>query len=589
MNNNEKMQERILLLLLFGLTVLMVLRTFYGTEQTDEAYYIAEAKGVLEGNLPYAFNSSRAVGMVFPMLPFMALYRLLVPDLTGVFLYMRICYVVFRMALIVLILWLLRRQYPKKVLLLAGSVLVVWFGSGIPDFNYTSISSYLLLLTGVLLATALEDETAKAVYRASVLAGVLMAFTEAAHIAMAPNVLLFALLIWLTASREQRWKALGCYILGGLATVFVVLGVIGLLAGFDHLWYGLESFLFYNAKLPNATNSGLTAVASALWEAFQYLWKYMFLAYLGGFFVWLAWRALQKLPIELGRGACFAASLSIIGGCVFLLRFGWIPALLEDIGAMALVAGLGCLWHRPSKLLWFVALPPIFIALFLAVFSNNTNPPAYRFLFMVPALFVVVLHLGQQFQLHPERWLVYASVILSVFVVLKYDFQYVYRDGEFHELTTRVESGIYAGLYTTPQRAEDMPELEAYLKEVTAPGEKILFRDNVPAGYLMQNGVICDIRSWDHLQYSYGCNDPVPLYRYFINSEMIPDKIVYVDYGRDECLSIEDPTYKFNEFVNTFYSFYEECTLNESYRVKIYVCQVEDFENVISWLEVQVK
>lgn len=588
MKINEKTQERILWLLLLGLAVLMVLRTFYGTEQTDEAYYIAEAKGVLEGNLPYAFDSSRAVGMVFPMLPFMALYRLLVPDLTGVFLYMRICYVVFRMALIVLILWLLRRQYPKKVLLLAGSVLVVWFGSGIQNFNYTSISSYLLLLAGVLLATALEDGTAKSVYRASVLAGALMAFTEAAHIAMAPNVLLFALLIWLMASREQRWKALGAYILGGLMTVLVVLGTIGILAGFDHLWYGLESFFFYNTMLPNATNSGLAAVVSALWGAFQYLWKYMLLAYLGGFFAWVAWRKVRLEALAPGRGACIAASISLIAGSTFLLRYGWTPSVLENIGAMALVAGLGCLWYRPSKLLWFVALPPIFIALFLAIFSNNTNPPAYRFIFMVPALFVVVLHLDQQSQLHPERWLAYASIILSVFAILKYDFQYVYRDGEFHELTTRVESGIYTGLYTTPQRAKDMPELEAYLKEVTAPGEKILFRDNVPAGYLMQNGVMCDIRAWDHLQYSYGCNDPVPLYRYFINREMIPDKIIYVDYGTDERLSIEEPAYKFNEFVDTFYFFGEECKLNGSYRVRIYVLQADRLEEVVKWLGVEV-
>ena len=57
MKINEKSQERILWLLLLGLAVLMVVRTFYGTDQIDEAYYIAEARGVLEGNLPYAFET----------------------------------------------------------------------------------------------------------------------------------------------------------------------------------------------------------------------------------------------------------------------------------------------------------------------------------------------------------------------------------------------------------------------------------------------------------------------------------------------------------------------------------------------------
>lgn len=47
---------------------------------------------------------------------------------------------------------------------------------------------------------------------------------------------------------------------------------------------------------------------------------------------------------------------------------------------------------------------------------------------------------------------------------------------------------------------------------------------------------------------------------------MIPDKIIYVDFGRDPNLSIEDPEFRYNDWVNAYYDLVEDVNLNGTYR-----------------------
>ena len=76
------------------LSVLLVyIRAFLGTESTDEAYYVADALGVLNGNIPYAYNNSfLGIGFTFLEIPFLLFFKLFVPDGEGVFLFSRLCF-----------------------------------------------------------------------------------------------------------------------------------------------------------------------------------------------------------------------------------------------------------------------------------------------------------------------------------------------------------------------------------------------------------------------------------------------------------------------------------------------------------------
>ena len=101
---NAKLEKNIHLGLFESIIVLgciltaiaMFIRVFYGTELTDEAYYVSDALTMMHGNVYYAYNNySYGTGGVFMMIPFLFLYELFVPNDAGIFLYTRICFILF--------------------------------------------------------------------------------------------------------------------------------------------------------------------------------------------------------------------------------------------------------------------------------------------------------------------------------------------------------------------------------------------------------------------------------------------------------------------------------------------------------------
>ena len=116
------------------------------------------------------------------------------------------------------------------------------------------------------------------------------------------------------------------------------------------------------------------------------------------------------------------------------------------------------------------------------------------------------------------------------------------------------------------------------------------FRDNVPVAYLMRNKNICDVRTWDIMQYSYECNDPTLMYRYYKNKQEIPDVIAYIDFGRDEIMSIEKSqnAFQFNKFVNRYYKLEKNDFENNTFKVMIYRNKGEfdgEYDELINTIE----
>ena len=100
--------------------VLMYVRAFFGTELTDEAYYVAEAKEMLNGNVPFAINfSSKGIGFAFLSVVLIALYGCFVPSLAGVFLFIRLCFVTYKV-----LVWAVAYSVLKKKLRHSHALLI---------------------------------------------------------------------------------------------------------------------------------------------------------------------------------------------------------------------------------------------------------------------------------------------------------------------------------------------------------------------------------------------------------------------------------------------------------------------------------
>lgn len=160
-------------------------------------------------------------------------------------------------------------------------------------------------------------------------------------------------------------------------------------------------------------------------------------------------------------------------------------------------------------------------------------------------------------------------VLLSLFRIWSV-YNYIYRDDEISLLTNKLGDGIWKGLYTTELRSNNVIDVEEYLKTITNDCDDILCLDWVSFGYLMTNGQICSPTTLDASHYTYGINTPNPYYMYFSVMDKVPTKIIYINYGRDEIISIDDPEWAFNEFVGSYYK-YNDSYSNEIFSVREYV------------------
>lgn len=569
---------------LFGaITIVMLVRTFFGLDITDEAYYMAEGRTVLEGNLPYALNNSNATGMTIIMTPFIALFRLFSPEYEGYFLYMRICFVLFKSVILLIGFYLLKR----KISMFYSACIVLFMAAyhihAIQNFSYNTISLFMVFIVGILLFVLQGDGPDSKFTRAGFfIAGFLSAIAVFAHPAHAATIVIYIILLVVFRNKPQN---IIMYLLGGIAQIVVLFTAVIAQSGWKTFFLGLTDFL---NGIGGVEKPDKPEVMNYIWRAYGHLWKIMFITFVLSFFIIMlirkkktgsSWRDLFKDTGKVQARAVYAFYFSIILGLIYIFRQGNVQNVISQVGACAFfVVIVSVIFFFHDAAVWFIGVPYSVFCL-VEAFMTATTSPASRFMHVVPSLAVIFI-ISSRAQVNIADTLKsYIVPTIAVFLVIICEMnglRYVYRDGSLPELTYQVNEGVYKGIFTSEKNAKDTVELENYIKSNTSEGELISFRDNVPAGYLFMNGRICDIRTWDCMQYSYGKNDPSALYAYYERSGNIPDKIIYVDYGRDEKLSLDDNGYLYNEFLELHYSLEEDIKLNDTYkRVVLYTRKSE--------------
>ena len=571
------------------ISTLMLVRVFYGIEITDEAYYLAEGRTVLEGNIPYALNNSRTVGMTVLMMPFVWFFRSISPDYTGYFLYMRICFVIFKCILVLIIYYLLKKKigvfYSACIALLMNSYHLY----SIQNFSYNTISSLLVFLIGIILFLLCERDI-RFTYKwiGFFLAGFLSAIAVFAHPAHALSVMIFLILLIIF---RTKIRFILLYLLGGLFQVISFFTSILIQCGQKKLLQGLA---WYIKSMGGLERPSEKAVIRLIWNDLSYIWIIIAINFVEIFLLGsvidniMCKRDFSLLDKKQSiRTSILAALLySVIIGPIYALLCIDMQETIQYIGLGGICGAIGCFvvfilifTFATEKALWFVGFPSFCFCLFEAFMTTGNNPSS-RFLHVIPSLAVLYIIAGKNILNYDyikstNNSLIIGFIrnkalpILATFVIIfcnLIDLRQVFRDDDLNELTYRVNQGVFKGIYTSERNAKDTVALEKYIKNITAENDYIAFRDNVPVGYLFMNGHICDIRTWDCMQYSYGSNDPSALYAYYERIGRIPDKIIYVDYGRDKKLSIDNSDFSYNDFVNSNYKLEADIQLNNTYK-----------------------
>ena len=545
------LSEAAAVLLFVFVCAAMTIRVFFGTELTDEAFYLADTLGMIHGNLPYALNDFfLGTGFSFLPLPLLFVYERLVPGCEGIVLYSRLCFVGFQILCATAAVLILRRHMKPAGAVLFGACMIPCFSAGIPNFSYNTIPLTLLCLGAVIVCDAVESRREHA-GAALFFCGFLSAVSVFAHPAYACAVLLYLVLIPLRSEKKKRVSNLLCYMAGGIAEILIVLIPLAAQTGLGALWDGFEPLVTSKfPREPMASRSLGMRILDLGWVGF--LETVVFAA--AALLLLLRGRKGEKgkraFPFMLWLAAGLALLLAIA-----LLRGGGYDRVCELGVAGAMCAVLLLLFGGSGRtpLLLYLGVYPVCFAL-LQLFFSDQNAAVSRFDACLPVLFCVLLVLARSEDKLTETLALCcmaACVLLQGFSAYKEP----YRDEAVWKLDARVESGVYRGLWTTEQRAAELPRMEAYLNALIGEEEYYAFRDCAPFAYLMMHhGKICDVSSWDLLQYSYGRNTPSRLLDYYRRRGAVPDVIVYIDFGRDARLSAEDESVRYNDFLNACYS-----------------------------------
>ena len=242
----EKMYTILSFCMVVFIVILMYVRCFYGTELSDEAYYISEAKEILNGNIPFSYNnSSKAVGFTFLLIPIVYVCSLLSPDLEGIVLTTRLCFVTLKLFIaIILFFVLIKNQKKSSSVLLVGGLFPIY--GFFQNFNYNNVPIWLLILSGILLYDVLEQES-KHRRIELVFAGFVSGIAIFANPGWGLTLFIFGGLI---CKREKRRKekidSLLCYFGAILIEVFIVVMLLVLKTSLSELWYGFyRLFIFF--------------------------------------------------------------------------------------------------------------------------------------------------------------------------------------------------------------------------------------------------------------------------------------------------------------------------------------------------------
>lgn len=559
------------ILAIFGVAAIMVLRAFFGSELTDEVYYVSNTMSIIHGNIPVAYNNDTlAFGSYLLLAPQLWLYEKLVPDLEGIFLFTRLSFLVFKLIILFFIFRFIKSESSPVARFLCFAFMIPYSGGIITNnYSYNSVGALLALLVGILLYDTIEkteEGKAKHIKIRLIIAGFLSAWLVFSHTGYAVAVILFMLLIIVRTKGKAKVFNELYYCLGGIIGIIVVLLPLILMSDLDLF---ISGFMLYISPYPEHSMS-LNTWSERIVIILEYIQDY-FIIWLAVFFVasYFVWRYVRRDGEEYTKTERICISLQcayIICSIVsfFTSEYEVLQMVLGILTAVFMILLFISGILKKASIVYYISVYPIIFAWGMAILTGSNYAPS-RFIAVLPGFIGCAVILSKH-KNELIRLLNGVSLLMVVAIIGYAQCKFVYRDDFISELNTRVERGVYKGIYTTPARARDLPELEDYLNGIVTDGETYACRDNVPFAYLMiHDGTMVEINTWDSLQYSYELNEPAKMYAYYERRDMIPEKIIYIDFGRDDNLSIEDENYRYNDWVEEYYSKDEDVVLNETF------------------------
>lgn len=451
-------------------------RLYYGVDFTDEAFYTAVPYRFVLGALPLVDETNIVQQTPAVLLyPVVALWHWLV-GVDGIVLYARHLHFLFTVGIAGAVFVALRRLLGDPISsCVAATAVIVFVPFGIHGLSYNTFASG-FFTAGCFLGAAWATERRRGPLVAAGSAQALAVFTYPTF--LLPVACSFALLYTCSRCRSLRELAPGL--------LPVAVGTLATVLFFLHRGVGtIEALVRQTSDVGDQGGDlgELADIVSFVWSSFSH--KYAVAALLlaaAALRAWRPWAAIAPLllmpvavlPADLRTSATanvFVTSIAFLGPFVFLL--------VRDI----VVA---------RRLLVLVWLPALVAGVTTAM--SSANGPINVAIGFFPGLVVTAVLLVLALRQVPWADVAPAAMLLAIGVALQY--LSVYRDSGIQHLTTRVDDGPYAGVYTTSLKRDFLARLDRDVAAVAGPDCRIVFYDTFPAGYLLGHGRPATNSTW---------------------------------------------------------------------------------------------
>lgn len=223
-------------------------RSFFGVDMLDESFYIAMAKQVADGGVPVATIWFKA-----PFYPIfyawvLPIYKFFTGGYDGLMLFMRICYLIFKAALLITVYRLLCKHLNRYILWLFLAAQFPFNPINVSNFSYNTISQFLLLPCLALIFCSFETNSRnKSMYFAG-FAGVLATLVAVAYPPQAVMAVLLAVIISVAIIYLKKpYSILFFYTAAGVVTTMLFLILLLFWgSGLQNFRGGIEYLLNFN-------------------------------------------------------------------------------------------------------------------------------------------------------------------------------------------------------------------------------------------------------------------------------------------------------------------------------------------------------
>lgn len=504
-------------LAIIALGILMIIRAQYGMDTTDETFYLATAKRFSDGDMLIKddWNTGQVFG--FLLLPLYRGYICVNGSNEGIILFSRILFVALEMFTACFMFRILLKYTGKTGASLMMSACVLVYARGnIINLSYYSVGFLTFVLAILWWAEAGTDQGKKRELLCSGISFAVSVLCMPYMVLVFAGIFLLGVYFHLKGYEDKRNKVA----VFGLGVVLAALIFI-LYYGRWIPWSQLLEYLPNLFQDPTIEGKGMFGQIFDLGVYFiryfmRYTWIFYVITFAAAFFYGKRKKG-ERENRKILEGILFAE---------FLIQSVYVRTFFEGgvIATFFLWAlQLQLLYpeQREKKMEKYFLIPGLLFGLIWILGSNVGERVVNMGILMMD---VWAVQLVWNNGIKSAEWLKFGrkiSVCILFGVLLIIRLFDVYRDGSIIKLTQKITTGIMAGIYTEPQRADIYEEIVSCLRKETGSRDKVVVAGVNPWIYMDTEARCVAYCTWEVTM-----DDVLADLYYEVFPEKIPDIIL---------------------------------------------------------------